>query len=59
MVEYTRKLSVNEEFFRIDFYEINSTVYFSEVTYYPCSGFLLFDPVEWDKKNRRNDKVII
>lgn len=50
MVEYARKLSANEKFVRIDFYEINSTVYFSEVTYYPCSGFLPFDPIEWDKK---------
>lgn len=50
MVEHTRKLSVNEQFVIIDFYEINSTVYFSEVTYYPCSGFLPFDLIKWDKK---------
>ena len=58
MIEHTRKLSVNEKFVIIDFYEINSTVFFSEVTYYPCSGFLPFDLIEWDKK-WRNDKVII
>lgn len=50
MVEHTRKLSVNEKFVIIDFYEINSTVFFSEVRYYPCSGFLPFDLIEWDKK---------
>lgn len=42
--------SINEKFVIIDFYEINSTVYFSNVTYYPCSGFLPFDLIKWDKK---------
>lgn len=39
-----------KKFVRIDFYEIGARVYFSEVTYYPCSGFMPFDPIEWDNK---------
>lgn len=50
MIEYAKKLSENEKFVRIDFYEISARVYFSEVTYYPCSGFMPFDPIEWDNK---------
>lgn len=50
MIEYAKKLSENEKFVRIDFYEIGARVYFSEVTYYPCSGFMPFDPIEWDNK---------
>lgn len=48
MVEYAKKLSKGEKFVRVDFYEINANVYFSEITYYPCSGFMPFDPIEWD-----------
>lgn len=57
MIEYARKLSKNEKFVRIDFYEINTRVYFSEVTYYPCSGYMPFDPIEWDNKIGRMLKL--
>lgn len=50
MVEFAKILSRDEKFVRIDFYEINSNIYFSEMTYYPCGGFLPFDPIEWDNK---------
>lgn len=57
MIEYARKLSKNEKFVRIDFYEINTRVYFSEVTYYPCSGYMPFDSIEWDNKIGRMLKL--
>ena len=50
MFKYAKVLSKNEKFVRVDFYEINSNVYFGEMTFYPCSGFLPFEPAEWDLK---------
>ena len=35
-------------FVRMDFYEINSRIYFGEVTLYPGSGMEEFRPEEWD-----------
>ena len=49
MVELARELSVNFPFIRIDFYEIKGNIYFSEFTFFPCSGMLPFEPEEWDK----------
>lgn len=36
-------------FLRCDLYEINGRIYFSELTFTPCSGMLPFDPPEWDE----------
>lgn len=44
------KLSKNISFVRVDFYEINGKVYFGELTFFPCSGWLPLRPKEWDKK---------
>lgn len=35
---------------RVDFYEINGQVYFGEMTFSHWSGFVPFNPKEWDKK---------
>lgn len=35
-------------FLRVDLYEIDHRVYFSEFTFTPCSGFMLLEPVEWN-----------
>ncbi len=40
---------VGSSFVRCDLYEINRKIYFSELTFTPCSGLLPFDPPEWDK----------
>lgn len=50
MIDIARKLSKNIPFVRIDLYEINGKVYFSEITFSPCAGWLPFDPQEWDYK---------
>lgn len=42
--------SVNNPFIRVDLYEISGKIYFSELTFFPCSGYLPFDPPEWDEK---------
>lgn len=42
--------SIGNPFVRIDLYEVNGKVYFSEITFYPNSGFIPFEPKEWDLK---------
>lgn len=37
-------------FLRVDLYEINEKIYFSELTFSPCSGLMPFQPVEWDEQ---------
>lgn len=37
-------------FVRIDLYSIRGKMYFSEVTFFPCSGSMPLDPPEWDEK---------
>lgn len=38
MVSLAEKLSANESFLRVDFYNVNGKVYFGELTFYPASG---------------------
>ena len=50
MVEFAKKLSNGIPFLRVDFYDINGSLYFGELTFFPGSGFTAFDPPEWDEK---------
>lgn len=50
MLELSKKLSKNIPFIRCDFYEIDGQVYFGELTFFPASGFDVFEPAEWDYK---------
>ena len=50
ILDFSARLSQNIPFVRTDFYIINHQVYFSELTFYPASGFEMFDPDEWDYK---------
>ena len=50
MKELAKKLAKDIPFIRVDFYEIEGKVYFGELTFYPCSGFLPFEPEKWDRK---------
>jgi len=50
MIELAEKLSSNHTFLRVDFYEMNSKIYFGELTFYPASGFGKFEPEEWDER---------
>lgn len=47
-----KKLSgnINSPFVRIDMYAVDGRIYFSEITFSPCAGFLPFEPEEWDRK---------
>lgn len=42
------KLSQGIPHVRVDFYEVNGKVYFGELTFSHWSGFIPFDPEEWD-----------
>lgn len=48
MQAFAEKLAKNLPFIRVDFYEINKKLYFSELTLYPGSGIEEFTPEEWD-----------
>lgn len=48
MIKLAEKLSANELFLRVDFYEVNGKVYFGELTFYPASGFGKFIDDKWD-----------
>lgn len=50
MVKMAEKLSKNIPHVRVDFYDVNGKVYFGEMTFFHWSGFVSFDPPEWDKK---------
>lgn len=48
MLELARTLSSGMHFLRVDLYSIENHIYFSEVTFTPCSGLMPFEPEEWD-----------
>ena len=48
MVEFARTLSAGIPFVRVDFYDVGGVPVFSEMTFHPCSGFMPFNPREWD-----------
>lgn len=50
MKELAAILAKDIPFLRVDFYEIEGKIYFGELTFYPCSGFIPFEPEEWDRK---------
>lgn len=49
MISIARKLSEKLCFLRVDLYEINHALYFSELTFSPGSGFTPFEPDKWDE----------
>lgn len=50
MKDISRKLSKGLKTVRIDLYEINNKVYFSEITFYSNAGMEKFEPEEFDAK---------
>lgn len=43
MLEICKKLSANTKFMRVDLYEVNRKIYFSEITLYPCGSYMPFE----------------
>ncbi len=50
MIHLARSLSEGTTFLRVDLYEINEHIYFSELTFYPGCGMTPFIPDYYDKK---------
>lgn len=48
MIHIAEKLSEGFPFLRVDLYEINGKIFFSELTFIPCSGWMTLEPEEWD-----------
>ncbi len=48
MIQIAEKLSEGFPFLRVDLYEINGKIYFSELTFIPASGWMVLNPEEWD-----------
>ncbi len=49
MLALAEKLSKDIPFLRVDFYCVEGKIYFSELTFFPASGFAPFEPEQWDK----------
>lgn len=50
MKEIAARLSENTHFLRVDLYEIEGKIYFGELTFFPASGYIPFEPEKWDKE---------
>lgn len=48
MLELAETLSKGIPHVRVDFYDVNGKIYFGELTLYHWSGFVPFEPNEWD-----------
>ncbi|MCR5460315.1 MAG: carbonic anhydrase [Acetatifactor sp.] len=48
LLEVAEKLSEGFPYVRIDLYDVDSKIYFGELTFYPWSGYVQFEPDEWD-----------
>lgn len=49
MLRYSKLLSEEFQFVRVDFYSINNKVYFGELTLYPSSGWKKFPKIDMDE----------
>ena len=49
MLSFASILSEGRSFLRVDFYEVNDMVYFSEFTFFSDNGFARFNDSEWDR----------
>lgn len=48
MIEIANKLSEGFPFVRVDLYNNSGNIYFGELTFYPWSGYVQFEPNEFD-----------
>lgn len=48
MIEIAQTLSAGRTFVRVDLFQDKGATLFSELTLYPCSGLMAFEPAEWD-----------
>ncbi len=48
ILEYSKKLSKEFKFVRVDFFEVNNELYFAEMTFTPFSGDIKVEPENYD-----------
>lgn len=48
MLDVARKLSADFPFVRVDLYNVEGRIYFGELTFYPWTGYVQFNPDEFD-----------
>ena len=49
MLSIARELAKDFKFMRVDLYSVGGNTYFSELTFHPCSGYMPFEPQEYDE----------
>ena len=49
MLQIAAELSQGHPFLRVDLYCVKGQIYFSELTFYPTGGFILFENVQMDE----------
>ena len=49
MIEIAKKLSIDFPFVRVDLYNLNGKIYFSELTFIPTGGLMKINPKKFDK----------
>lgn len=50
IVELSEKLAEGIPQVRVDWYIVDEKIYFGETTFYTWSGFIKYEPKEWDLK---------
>ena len=50
MTKYAKILSEKFPFVRVDFYEVDDTVYVGELTFYPSGGYCCYTPQSFDRE---------
>lgn len=50
MIDIAKTLSKDIPFLRVDLYEIDDKIYFGELTFSPCGGFMPFEPRKADEE---------
>ncbi len=54
MLKIAETLSEDFPFVRVDLYNVNGKIYFGELTFYPWSGYVQFNPDQFDFKLGKN-----
>lgn len=50
MIMISQLLSKRFPFVRVDLFEVEGKIFFSELTFFPGNGMMPFEPIEWDRK---------
>ena len=58
MCKYAKILSKDFPHARVDLYNINGKIYFGEITFYNGSGYIIFEPDNFDYEIGKNFKLI-